>query len=408
MTPRRTILQAAAIQTWVGCSGTALARPKLAETLETDVAHDRPPVETDERLSRLLAPIRDATRVPGLVGAVFASDRLAIAAVGIRKLGSPEPIQATDQMHPGSNTKAMTATLIGTLIEEGKLSWGSTIRDVFPAIAPQLHPEFQTATLYQLLTHRSGLVGNEIPDNEDDVRLLRGVETAIAKGGTPTEQRRVVLKMLMRVPPKAKPGSTFRYSNVGYALAGLMAEQVTGQPVETLMRQRLFEPLAMPSAGFGPPGRPGQVDQPWGHCPSPDQVMPTQEDYLVPYLAAAGTVHCSIPDWSRFAALHLAAARGRAKLLKQSTFRVLQTPPPGSGYACGWQVDSSAPSGPVLTHGGSNQAWFAFILLIPALNTAILTATNQGADAGPIAAYQALIAIARSSLDLPDDVFARP
>ena len=43
----------------------------------------------------------------------------------------------------GSDTKAMTATLLGILVEEAKLAWSSTVRGVFPARAKSLHPSFQ-------------------------------------------------------------------------------------------------------------------------------------------------------------------------------------------------------------------------------------------------------------------------
>ena len=86
-----------------------------------------------------------------------ATELAAIGGIGIRKIGSSQPIQVTDQMHIGSCTKAMTATMIGSLVEEGKLSWKSTFRDVFPESADQLHPQFQTVTLSHLLTHRAGL-----------------------------------------------------------------------------------------------------------------------------------------------------------------------------------------------------------------------------------------------------------
>ena len=112
----------------------------------------------DTRVEDLLGPIRDEHHLPGLIGAISFGDRLAaIGAIGIRKIGSSEPIQVTDQMHIGSCTKAMTATMIGTLVEEGKLSWKSTFRTVFPEDAEQFHPQFQAVTLSQLLTHRAGL-----------------------------------------------------------------------------------------------------------------------------------------------------------------------------------------------------------------------------------------------------------
>ncbi len=299
MITRRTILHAGMVQGLAGTFGVALAQSQSpsrnkAAARKKDSA-DRVPVQSDTRIERVLDPVRDTHHLPGLIGAIFTGNRLtAIGAVGIRKIGAAQPIKATDQVHLGSCTKAMTATMIGTLVDEGKLSWGSTLEKVFPDVAPQLDPEFQKVTLSHLLTHRAGL--------PHDVSWWH------LPGQSTTEQRSSVLTTLLVKPPQNRPGSTYVYSNVGYVLAGLMAEQVTGQSWETLMRRRLFEPLGMTSAGFGSPGRPGTVSEPWGHRVSGGQVRPTQQDNA-PAMGPAGTVHCSIPDWGKFAALHLAGAR---------------------------------------------------------------------------------------------------
>ncbi len=331
----------------------------------------------------MLAPVRDAHHLPGLIGAIFTGNRLtAIGAIGIRKIGAAQPIKVTDQVHLGSCTKAMTATMIGTLVDQGKLSWGSTFEDVFPDVAPRLDPAFQKVTLSQLLTHRAGL-----PDNVSWWHL---------PGQTTTEQRYSVLTTLLVNPPQNRPGSTYVYSNVGYVLAGLMAEQVAGQSWETLMRRRLFEPLEMTSAGFGSPGRPGTVSEPWGHRVSGGQVRPTQQDNP-PAMGPAGTVHCSIPDWGKFAALHLAGARGRAKLLKASTFKALQTPPAGFGYAGGWlAVERTWAGGRALNHSGSNTSWFVTVWLAPARNLAFLVATNVGGKDAETATDEAVVALIRA------------
>ena len=101
-------------------------------------------VQADERINEVLAPVRDEHHLPGLIGAIQTGNRLAaIGALGIRKIGSPEPIRVTDQVHLGSCTKAMTATMIGTLIDEGKLTWRSTIREVFPTRPPTSIPTFR-------------------------------------------------------------------------------------------------------------------------------------------------------------------------------------------------------------------------------------------------------------------------
>jgi CubicO group peptidase (beta-lactamase class C family) len=385
MITRRTMLQAAAIQGIVGCVGVASAQqPKKRKlTAKKKVSKDLAVYESDPRVQDILAPIRDKYHLPGLMGALLIGDRLAtIGAVGIRKIGSALPIRVTDQVHIGSCTKAMTATMIGTLVEEERLTWGSTIREVFPEVAPELDDDFQKVTLNQLLTHRSGL-----PANAPWGHLV---------GGTTTEQRYSLLIGMMSRPPQSRPGSTYEYSNVGYALAGLMAEQATGQSWEVLMQRRLFDPLGMSSAGFGPPGRAGTVEQPWGHRAYGGEIRPIKFDNPAP-LGPAGIVHCSIPDWTKFVALHLAASRGKAKLLKLSTFRVLQNPAPGSEYAGGWNVvQRSWADGRTLYHTGSNTAWMVALWMSPARNFAVLTATNQGGDVAATGADEAASALIRA------------
>jgi CubicO group peptidase (beta-lactamase class C family) len=381
MIRRRDVPLALAAQGLAIWSGSAFGQKKAPDRKEA--APSPLPVEADKRVNQVLAPIRDEHHLPGLLGAILIGNRLAaIGALGIRKIGSPEPIRVTDQMHLGSCTKAMTATMIGTLIDEGKLSFETTIRQVFPDVAPQLHRDFQGATLRQLLTHRAGLPAD-------------GPWWTLS-GGTTTEKRRDLLARMLTKEPRSRPGSTFAYSNIGYALAGLMAEQVSGESWEELMRRRLFKPLGMDSAGFGTPGGPDRVEQPWGHHVSGNEFKPTQRDNAPP-LGPAGTVHCAIPDWAKFAALHLRGAQRKANLLKPATFRALHTPAPDGDYAGGWNVlERSWAGGRTLMHNGSNTSWYATIWIAPARDFAIMIATNQGGDAAANACEQAANTMIRS------------
>lgn len=131
---RRDILKAVAVQALAFPSAAAWAqsRPKRTAKKKKDSSSNQT-VQVDERINRVLAAVRDEYHLPGLIGAILMGNRLAaIGALGIRKIGSSQPIQVTDRMHMGSCTKAMTATVIGSLVEEGKLSWKSTIKKVFP------------------------------------------------------------------------------------------------------------------------------------------------------------------------------------------------------------------------------------------------------------------------------------
>ncbi|WP_165231500.1 serine hydrolase domain-containing protein [Aquisphaera insulae] len=335
------------------------------------------PVRADERINAVMATVRDRHQVPGLIGAIIRGESLdAIGAAGLRKQGFPQAIQVTDAVHVGSCTKAMTATLLGLLVDEGLVTWDAPIRDLFPELAPTLNADFQGVTLNELLTHRAGL-----PANVDWWNL---------PGRSTTEQRLSLLRSTMAKAPSSRPGSKYLYSNVGFAIAGLIAEQVTGEAWESLMTQRLFRPLAMKSAGFGPPGHreSNRADAPWGHGGERGRLKPVWHDNAA-CLGPAGTVHCSIPDWGRFASLHLRAVQGKPKLLTRESFRALHTPPAGFSYVGGWISVGRTPAGRALTHDGSNTYWYASIWIYPDRDIATIVATNQGSAPAPDACQEA-------------------
>jgi CubicO group peptidase (beta-lactamase class C family) len=380
MIGRRELLRAISVGQFSLFSNSAFGQTR--SKTKRRAAPVRAAIQVDERVNRILAPVRDAHHLPGLIGAILTGNRLAIGALGIRKIGSPEPMRVSDRVHMGSNTKAMTATLIGTLVDAGKLTWRSKISDIFREVAPDLHPAFRAVTLSHLLTHRAGLPHDgpwwDLP------------------GQTTTEKRWSLLTALLTSAPVNKPGTTYAYSNVGYVVGALMAEAVTGQSWENLMQERLFGPLEMTTAGFGSPARSGMVEQPWGHHAEGNDIRPTLEDNA-PVIGPAASVHCSVPDWAKFAALHLGGEHGRSRLLKPETFRTLHTPPPGFEYAGGWMVgDRSWANGRVLTHNGSNTCFFASIWLAPERDLAILVATNQGDEEARAACDQAVEALARA------------
>src|SRR5262245_36895912 len=118
-------------------------------------------VTADPKINELLEPIRAAHKLPALAGAIVTSKGLVAAgAVGVRKAGTDVSVTVNDLWHLGSNTKAMTATLIGTLVEEGKLRWDSTTAEVFPELAADFTPQFRDVTVSHLLSHRAGLPPN--------------------------------------------------------------------------------------------------------------------------------------------------------------------------------------------------------------------------------------------------------
>src|SRR5262249_45906975 len=116
-------------------------------------------------LEDLLEPVRAAHNLPSLAGAVFSSDNLlAIGAVGVRKLADSTAVTRTDLSHLGSDTKAMTATLIALYVADGTLRWDTTMAEAFPAEAASFAAAYRGVTLEQLLDHRGGAPA-DVPAN---------------------------------------------------------------------------------------------------------------------------------------------------------------------------------------------------------------------------------------------------
>ena len=158
-----------------------------------------------------------------------------------------------------------------------------------------------------------------------------------------------------------------------------MLEKITGTPWETLITERLFKPLHMDSAGFGPPGTIGEMDEPWGHTRKLGLIVPLQQDNP-PAISPAGRVHCSLDDLARYTIFHMT---DQPPLLRSQTLARLHMPPPGGNYACGWIcVKRGWAGGTALNHAGSNTMWYVVMWLAPAKNFSVVIGTNiVGPDA---------------------------
>ena len=334
-----------------------------------------PTVQTNDPIAKELESIRLKHKVPALAVAVVMDGKIvATNAIGFRKWGSPEQVTVDDKFHIGSVTKSMTATVAAMLVEQGKISWKTTIRELFPDA--EIDAQYHDVSLEQLLSHRGGVPG----------RPPRKVWLDAWKAtGSPAEQRLQFVKAILAAPPEAKPGTKLIYSNQGYAIAGVMLEKASGKTWEELMRSMIFEPLGMTSAGFGAPASLGNIDQPWGHelsfgSPRPHAPGPRADNPLA--ISPAGAVHCSIGDLAKYAAFHMAGERGEGKLLKPETFKKLHTPvEDNDDYALGWAaLPRKWAKGNALWHNGSNTMFYVVVWIAPERNFAVVVATNDGAQ----------------------------
>jgi CubicO group peptidase (beta-lactamase class C family) len=341
------------------------------------VAQKRPARLSNDDLRAILDKARKKHGVPALGAAVVSSKGLqALAVTGTRKRGARAPVQKTDRFHLGSDTKAMTATLIAILVQKKVLSYDLTLGKAFPELAKTMSAELRDVTLQQLLSHRSGLKANL--DWE-----------AISTRLPIREQREKAAAQALTSKPANKPGTKFLYSNLGYVVAAVMAERATKQSWEDLLAKYLAGPLKMTTLGHGAMGHRGKLDQPLQHDEDGQPVEPGPEADNPPVMGPAGNVHCSLADWARFVADQLRGAAGKDGLLSPAAYRNLHEPANKGEEATpgGWKY-LRGPGGSALTHDGSNKANYCTALLVPKLDLAVLVVCNQGPPKGQKAAIE--------------------
>jgi len=322
--------------------------------------------EKPDDLAPLLRPHLEKTKFPAFAAAVMRGTNIVAAgAIGVRKVSSPEKVTVDDKFHIGSCTKSITALLAAFLDRDGTIRLtnrvGETLRDwKIPERAAGI-------SLQQLLQNRSGLAG------KPDEKLWR---RAFLDSGDAPGQRRRFLEGFLAAPLAAKPGTEYIYSNQGFSLAGAMLETAAKKSWEDLVRERIFKKLSLKSAGFGPPSISGEVDQPWGHVLEDGKVKAKEPSDNPRAIAPAGAVHLSIMDCARYAAFHLAAARGEIAELRDYRDELYDAPN-GGKYAMGWIVDTRPwAKGKVITHAGSNTMFFTVIWIAPERNFACVVSTN--------------------------------
>lgn len=313
--------------------------------------------------------LRRELGVPAIGLAVTDLDGAAEVAVrGVRRRGSADAARVDDRWHIGSCGKSVTAVLYARLVERGDARWEAPLPGLFPDLA--VDRGWADVTIEQVLLHRAGLPAN-----------LDGATFAAAyTDPRPDDAQRTaaVAAALGRAPDRV---GAFRYSNLGYVVAGAAVERLTGMHIEQALREHVLEPLRITSAGWGAPsglsghrGRLvlGPLALGRGPAVAPDEERADNPPVLTP----AGRLHLTLDDWARFLRVLL---DGDHPLLTRATVDRLLALPPGKGprQAMGWAAGEALPG---VSYGqqGSNMHWVATVLLDADRRRAAVVATNDG------------------------------
>ncbi|MEM9084019.1 MAG: serine hydrolase domain-containing protein [Planctomycetota bacterium] len=326
-------------------------------------------------LEELTEALQGATS-PALGCGLLIDDKIrGIAASGQRARGQTAAVTIDDHWHLGSNTKSITATIAARLIDRGLLEWSTTIGEALPDLMNNRTKHWEEITLFELLTHRSGIPGGtgRRPTTWNGLWKISGTDLPIK------EQSMRACRLILHEPQIHEPGKAYEYSNFGYIVAGTMLAGITQSSWHDLLRDEIAKPLGLESLGTGPPGRGAisQLTQPYGHVANTlTPIDPSEASADNPHvLGPAGTAHASIQDFLVYAATHAnkgMTVSGDRFLTEEVTAQLHE---PIDGYAGGWGVYEYE-NETILSHAGSNGMWFHLTQVIPSRRAACVVVAN--------------------------------
>lgn len=347
-------------------------------------------------LKGLAQAIQEDTGSPAISIAVYRNREIAQALTGPREVGKPQGVQPSDPWSIGSIGKPLCSTLMGLLIERGKLRWNTTLAEALPDLSMQ--DGYKAVTLEQVMHHRGG-----IP--EDPGMMAPQVQRIVNGATDPMAIRENYARDILSRDPIAKPGERFAYSNAGYVLLGVIAERTMHKPYESLVRDMIFKPLGMKHSFTGldvlPESRPSGHMKQQGSAWKPVNFKGPLEVMFAP---AGGGMWCSMDDMVRFGLLHMNGLNGEDGLLHSRTIKRLHQgiaenggPPdaPQRQYACGWGIETFPGIQTMHTHNGSNGTMRAQLAIFPKAHLVVASVVNCGGESEPSPPLEAVLAVAQ-------------
>lgn len=318
-----------------------------------------------ERFDRYAEASRVAWDVPGMTYAIIVDGKvISSQAHGVRDRRTNQPVTLDTLFQAGSISKSFTSTLIGLLVDKGKLSWSDRVLDYYPQFQtydPWVTREFR---IDDTMSQRSGQ-----PAYAADMLAFIGAS------------RDDILKAMRYIEPVSSFRREFAYVNNMWLVAAKVAEVIEGKSWETLIQNQIFTPLGMTSSNTSPDGLYQAPNHAHPHQWDGKKTIPLPDNWpfrnWVYTYGPAGGVNTTIGDLSRYAL----AQMGELKLLTPQTLNVLhsahtfiadntKTAPTGfaemapTAYALGWIRQERKPHA-IVWHNGGTSGFRAMVGFVP-------------------------------------------
>ena len=272
---------------------------------------------------------------------------------------TPETIYCT-----GSTFKAVTATALLQLAEQGKLSLDDAANDHLGEHPIKGDTE-NRITIRHLLNHTSGITPGASTNDIFSRVLPTPLKDIPGMVGIVTE-----------------PGEAWVYNNHAYAIAGLIIEQVSGQTYERYILEHVLKPLGVTTPGPVHP-TPDMLQRLAMPYTTGANAQPVPAPFVHFDVYPAGDIYLTAEDMARFLASHLNEGTfGEACILSAESIAEAHTPGMNN-YALGWGV-LQQDGHTTISHGGGVQGFLTYMVGDVSTGSGAYVMSNSG-NMAPIA-----------------------
>ncbi|GGX23861.1 serine hydrolase [Aquimarina muelleri] len=307
---------------------------------------------------------------------------------GVKEKGKNEKPDENTLYAIASNSKAFTATIIGMLVQEGKLNWEDKVKKHLPYFALYDPWVSNEVTIRDILSHRVGL------------GTFSG-DVIWYKANLTSEE---IIKRVKYIPKAHDFRSGFGYSNVMYITAGEIIKKVTGKSWGQNVQERILDPLGMDRTITSYKKLDIKKNYATPHGREKDINIPI--DWVDwEEIGAMGGIISSVKDVSKWMIFNLNNGRvGKDTLLTKNTRNIIWTPHNNytvdhtskndfnkhfSGYGLGWGL-SDYRGKLKASHTGGFDGMITAVTLIPDENLGVVVLTNGMKSPITAATYYAL------------------
>jgi len=358
------------------------ALPALAQEQPIDLNGVAPATLTDEMLADIDAYTADTMQrfgIPGVTIAIVQNGEIVhLNGFGVREMGSDATVTPDTLFMIGSVPKSMTATMIGTLVDEGVLTWDTPVVDVLPTFALSDPQSTRSVTFRNLLSMSAGIPAFDIP--------------IFVEPYSPEQ----IIESLDDLPVFAAPGEGYAYSNQGYATAGFGAAVAAGatygddiyETYARLMQERVFDPIGMQQTTFDFNAGVSSANVASAHgfdlANGGYSVVPFELEHgAFSIIPAGGSTWSTAEDLGRYLVFQMnnGMTADGTQVISEESLLEMRIPhsltPNGNYFGLGWIVLPLYHGLENIDYGGQNLGYTSYVNFLPAANIGVVVLTNR-------------------------------